>query len=180
MQFMMQSLSILLQILVAPSALAFEMSPKLFVDKGACPFECCTYREWSVSKDTDLLDSVEGRKLLGKAAAHSSVTAVTGEVHVIPGKIVVISDHGLYKAGDAIDVLTYQGEGSYKFRYKGKVIFDSELDAIATGQSSRDKRWANFASEPQSTWWVQIKLPSGKTGWTKEAANFGKKDSCGR
>lgn len=20
--------------------------PKVFVDKGACPFECCKYREW--------------------------------------------------------------------------------------------------------------------------------------
>ena len=31
--------------------------PSVYVDEGACPFECCTYREWRVEEKTDILSS---------------------------------------------------------------------------------------------------------------------------
>lgn len=133
--------------------------PKMYVDKGACPFECCTYREWTVTKDTDLFDAVDGKKKVGVAKKGSKVTGVTGEVHTVPLKM---KD----KEGNEFFLLTYQGEGFWKIWKDGSVKPDVEQDW------KEDKR-------PNSTWWVQIKLKDGTTGWTKEAGNFGNMDSCG-
>jgi hypothetical protein len=37
----------------ATSALfAQAKAPAVYVDKGACPFECCTYRAWRTEKNT--------------------------------------------------------------------------------------------------------------------------------
>jgi len=79
-----RSIFLFLTTLFIVSGLAYgsEPLPKVFVDKGACPFECCTYREWTVSKDTDLFDSVDGKKKVGVAKKGSKVTGVTGEVHI--------------------------------------------------------------------------------------------------
>jgi hypothetical protein len=31
--------------------------PQLYVSKGACPFECCTYRRWIANRTVALMDS---------------------------------------------------------------------------------------------------------------------------
>ncbi len=133
--------------------------PKVFVDKGACPFECCTYRAWSVEKDTDLFDAVDGKKIIGKAKKGQKLTAITGEVHTVPFKVKT-------NDGNEIYLLTYQGEGFWKVWEKGKVRENVEED------------WKPNQAV-QSTWWVQIKLNNGTKGWTKETKNFGNQDGCG-
>ncbi len=61
--------------------------PAVFIDKGACPFECCTYREWTVEKDTEFYDKVDGKKIIGKVVKGTKIQGVTGEVHTVPLKI---------------------------------------------------------------------------------------------
>jgi hypothetical protein len=140
------------------SLIAAEAPPKVFVDKGACPFECCTYREWTVEKDTQLFDAVDGKKTVGKAKKGTKVTALTGEVHTVPFKV---------KTNDGKDIylLTSHGEGYWTIWEDGR--------AVAGVQE-------NWKSTPvPNTWWIQIKLSNGNKGWTKESDNFGNKDSCG-
>ncbi len=132
--------------------------PAIFVDKGACPFECCTYREWTVEKDTELFDKIDGKKIIGKAVKGTKIQGVTGEVHTIPLKTKTEKGHEVY-------LLTYQGEGFWKTWDDGIVKENVELLSIK--------------KHPQSTWWVLIKLPDGKTGWTKNVENFGNIDACG-
>lgn len=139
-------------------AFAKNEPPKVFIDKGACPFECCTYREWTVKKDTLLYDQVDGKKVVGKAIKGTRVTGVTGEVHTITRKVKVSDGQELY-------LLTYQGEGFWKVWQDGAVKTDVELDVS-------DEKW------PDGTWWVQIKLKNGKTGWTKQPGNFAHIDAC--
>lgn len=38
----------------------FPEPPAVYVDKGACPGECCVFRSWSVLKDAALLDKPDG------------------------------------------------------------------------------------------------------------------------
>ena len=56
-----------------------DAPPAVYVDEGACPFECCTYREWTVRKSVTVFDRPNGRE-----TAHLSkgerLKALTGEV----------------------------------------------------------------------------------------------------
>jgi hypothetical protein len=146
--------------------------PKVFVDKGACPFECCTYRQWNVTAETPLFDKVSGTTEIAKAKRGETVQGLTGEVHTVPSKVKIkIDPHGEpstteVKDGDTVYVLTYSGEGFWKVWKDGRVV-----DGVF---QSWDKK-----ENPKSTWWVQIKLKNGKTGWTKETAHFGNMDACG-
>src|SRR6476661_2097404 len=47
-------LFLLLSVLAA-NVRAQDGPPMPYIDKGACPFECCTYRQWSVKQPTAVL-----------------------------------------------------------------------------------------------------------------------------
>lgn len=133
--------------------------PKIFVDKDACPFECCRYGTWSVEKDTALYDKVGGTRTIGKATRGTQVTAVTGEVHTVPFET-------KSKDGKVFYLLTYQGEGTWKVWRDG--VVEDGVEADVQGKK-----------RPQSTWWVKIQLRGGKVGWSREPNHFGNKDGCG-
>ena len=48
------ALFLLCCLILAAAARAQTRPPRNYEDRGACPFECCTYREWSVEEDTVL------------------------------------------------------------------------------------------------------------------------------
>ena len=55
--------------------------PIPFDEDGACPFQCCTYREWTVDWDTDLhTDRRDDAPLAFHVALNDTVTAITGVV----------------------------------------------------------------------------------------------------
>jgi hypothetical protein len=165
---------------LASLAAAPKEPPKIYIDKGACPFECCTYREWCVTKNTPLYSAVEGKNVVGEAKAGTKVNALTGEVHVIPAKVTVKTEHGTYHPGEIFYVLTYEGEGSYKVWRNGEVTSDGDVyELFDNGSPKLRQHWGESKSKPQSTWWVKIKLRDGKEGWTKETDHFGNMDACG-
>src|SRR4030095_4573951 len=103
---MTQILLLLLTVLVAPQT----KPPAVYVDKGACPFECCTYRRWKTDKTTVAYATPDKKsKTVGKFVAGSNVNAITGEVRTVPGKYVVIKKHKKYKPGDVLWVYTPLG-----------------------------------------------------------------------
>src|SRR5579864_4051618 len=57
--------------------------PKLpVIDENACPFEGCTFREWTVMKDSTLYSTWQDtRTETGKLKARDKVTGLTG-VHI--------------------------------------------------------------------------------------------------
>ena len=57
--------------------------PSLYVSKGACPFECCMYREWTANRDLELMDH-PGGKPIAQIRKHDIVSARTGEVRTHP------------------------------------------------------------------------------------------------
>src|SRR3954463_11758861 len=55
--------------------------PIPFDEEGACPFQCCTYREWTADWDTDLhTDKKDDSPVAFHAALNDTVTALTGVV----------------------------------------------------------------------------------------------------
>jgi len=94
--------------------------PQPFVDKGACPFECCTYRRWDVKTPTivrsAMMDSApvafrlnKGEKVLGVTGV--VITTQPGEVRVLKNTKVGKRD---VKAGETLFLLTNLGEGFHK------------------------------------------------------------------
>lgn len=141
--------------------------PSIHIDKGACPFECCTYREWVARADVTLLDSPNGNRVVGRIKKGESVLALTGEVHSVPQPVVADRDYpdAGVKAGDTIYLLHYVGEGFWKVWHAGKLVEIGDFP---------DK-----SVKPKTTWWVKLKTSSGAIGWTVEHHNFDNEDACG-
>lgn len=160
--------------------------PALYVDKGACPFECCTYRKWKTEKTTIAYARPDKKSgTVGSFKAGSRVVAITGEVRSSPGSYVILKAHGKYKPGDVLWVYTPLGEGFYKIWFKGK-MYQEELEYMSGPfeQSSpkceeTPECWGKLKTEMRVEWWVKIKSSNGWVGWTNEADHFGNKDACG-
>ena len=160
--------------------------PSPFIDTGACPFECCKYREWVAKKDIQLKDKVDGQIVVGKIISGEKVKALTGEVHTIPNVVETLRDHGKFKKGDLFYLLTYQGEGLYKVWFKDSIGSEEILFLEFTKQydfkncdPSKLDCWGKIKNpKRESTWWVKLEKSDGKTGWTSQSKEFLGQDSC--
>lgn len=160
--------------------------PAVYVDKGACPFECCTYRKWRTEKATiAYLQPNKGSRRVGTFKVGTSVVGLTGEVRTIPGKFVILKEHGRYKPGDVLWVYTPLGEGIYKVWFNGK-MHEEELEYMSgpfeqSMPSCEDTSdcWGKLETKLNVQWWVKIKSAAGWVGWTDEALNFSNIDACG-
>ena len=171
-----EKLLVVLLLMPASSAIADD-HPLFYVDKGACPFECCTYREWRTEKTTKLYRKPKiNSPVVGSAGKGRTVKAKTGEVHTKPGELVVRRDVTTFRKGDVLWVYTYLGEGYYKIWYRGKFIED-QIDFNIQDPNPDD--WGYFKIQPDSVWWVKIRIPGGIEGWTNEPKNFSNQDACG-
>ena len=153
-------------------------------DVGACPFECCTFREWTVEADTQLhARPVVKSPVIASAKKGSKVLGITGTVVVTkPGEFQVRTP-GVdgYAVGDSVWVYTQLGEGYFKTWHKGDW---DRLEAAfmyegATSCEDDHTCWGVRKSFPKSVWWVKVKNQRGLIGWTKDHLNFGNLDSCG-
>jgi hypothetical protein len=187
----MNTLSGVLVIIISltlPGSNVYSQSkpPAIYIDKGACPFECCAYRQWKTEKTTIAYTRPDKRsKVVGKFMAGASVLALTGEIRTKPGKFVVFKEHKEYKPGDTLWVYTPLGEGFYKIWFNGK-MFDEELEYL-TGPFERaapaceetPKCWGKLERKLEVEWWVKIKSADGRIGWTNQSENFSNIDACG-
>jgi len=88
---------------------AFGKAPSNpYIDKQACPFECCKYKKWKVINDTILYDKLGGAKSIGFLKKNSYIDAITVEVHVEPNEVEIVFNKGKYLKGDRIYLLTPQ------------------------------------------------------------------------
>jgi uncharacterized protein YgiM (DUF1202 family) len=164
-------------VIMAGSSLA--QGPKLpYTDIGACPFECCTYRDWTANKITVLRTKMsEGSQVAFRVKKGEKVRGMTGVVITTKAGVLKAlknttagdNDNIRVKTGELLYLLTYTGEGFYDTWFKGKVF----------SYSFYDNKSLKLVSEPKSVWWVKIRNRRGQTGWTKLPDNFDNKDSCG-
>jgi len=152
---------------------AMASAPSLpYVDLDACPFEGCTYREWTARKSAVVYDTWEvKRRQVARISVGEKVTSVTGVVITFrPGTIRMdrdLPEAGL-KRGDTILTYTYRGEGFSAVWFKGR--FHSEFDISFTkwpdGSGCGGTHCAaTYTDLGKITWWVQVRLSSGGMGW---------------
>ncbi|MES2201659.1 MAG: hypothetical protein V4498_05355 [candidate division FCPU426 bacterium] len=165
-----------------------EKPPAIFVDEGACPFECCVYRDWLVTKTTTLFDKPHGKKITGHLKDGMKVRALTGIVYVVPTKMRVVfgrkSDRTeSYEVGEIIYLLTNLGEGWHKVWHRGEIISD-ELDIYEQDENCAipsEACWARVIEDHRNeeVWWVKIQIKTGEIGWAEVDKNFDNMDACG-
>lgn len=157
--------------------------PVNYADYGACPFECCTYRRWSVVKDTVLYkerSEKSGEAFRVRKGEH--VTGLTGVVITLnPGKASVRKATTIgtgrrktqVRPGDVLYLLHYEGEGIYKIWFRGG-IYENEISTAADVNGKMQ-----LMNEPDNVWWVKVKNSRNQIGWSKQTKNFGEMDACG-
>lgn len=161
-----------------------QQRPEVYVERPACPFECCTYREWSARRPTPVYASpARAGKRIRTLAKGEHVEATTGFVRTHAGRFLVTSDKGPYRAGETIWVYTYHGEGTFLVWYKGK-MYDEDLGFSPYGGSSGTRgeaggTWGHLTTEHKSEWWIQLRLHDGRTGWTNRGGDYANTDACG-
>ena len=148
-----------------------------YEDVGACPFECCVYRQWIANKATVLhADRRSNSPVIFNVRKGEKVTAITGVVITTRvGTAMMLKPDTLgparrnlsLKAGDVLYLLTYEGEGFYKVWFKGS-MFSYGLDDPSV----------KILSNPQSVWWVKMRNKQGQIGWRNQPENFDNKDQC--
>lgn len=168
---------------------ANERPPADYVAKDVCPFECCTYTEWDVLEDTELVAVPQSIQVVGKAVKGTKVEGIRGEVHLRPTPVaVVFSGSGSrpeidIRAGEIVFLLDHIGEG-YRYAWHRGAVYS--LRTVGKVQNhcpfpSKDC-WGEFLlpenEQDDYAWWVRVRLPDGTEGWTAEV-NFGNIDACG-
>lgn len=157
--------------------------PINYADYGACPFECCTYRRWSVVADTVFYkqrSESSGESFRVRKGEH--VIGLTGVVITLkPGKAIVRKATTIgtgkrktrVKPGDVLYLLHYEGEGIYKIWFSGG-IYENEIPA-APDLSSK----IQVLNQPDVVWWVKVKDSRNQIGWSKQNKHLGDMDACG-
>lgn len=166
-----------------PLTRAQERPPEPYDNWGVCPFECCTYREWTAEADIPVYASRnEQSAVLFRLRRDEQVRALTGVVvtekagalridtPVRDGYIQGSEDPQLsLKAGEFIYLLAPLGEGSYLFWYHGKTY------RSGPGMAAMPQAGANAS---KMSWWKLVRNKAGQQGWTR-SDRFANADACG-
>jgi hypothetical protein len=155
-----------------------------FEDAGACPFELCTYGDWTARRAVVVRQERRlGSPIVFRVARGEKVTAITGVVITLEagrvrfrvrhemdsrtGRLVVMPGQILY-------LLTYQGEGFTKAWFGGR-LYD-ELDGTeffnAACEDDPGRCAGRIVVQPRREWWAQLRNAAGQVGWTNEAETF--------
>ena len=163
--------------------------PIPYDEDGACPFQCCTYREWSVDWDTDLRsDRHDEAPVVFHAALNDTVQALTGVVTTTKvGRasasrpITIGANHQVVPAGETIYLLRNVGGGDWKIWFNG--VVDRQYipsQGYCTGdRQSSDECAITITEQPEIVWWAKVQNSRGQEGWTREIEHFGNIDACG-
>lgn len=181
----------LIVLLVAEVAAVAETNrdapPVPYYDWGACPFECCTYREWITDASVLLRPAVGATQAVVETLARGEhvqavtgvvVTRRTGRVKMLRAATLDPANPVTVRAGDILHTLHPRGEGVDVFWFKGR-LHEHELYASAADPAHPPNREWQVLSIPRTEWWVQIKSARGRMGWSNEPQKFLGKDACG-
>lgn len=176
-----------------PARLAAQRPHEPYIDDGACPFECCTYRDWTA------LNAIRVYAAPRKAAPVSFTIprgerfrALTGHVRFDRVGVVVMRhpmtlsgdqdrDTVRVAPGDTVYVLSDMGEGYVRLWVRGHVVSEEEF-WMAPGQDQSGDPHARgiLIREPVEMWWVKVRSRTGRIGWIRmDQAEERGADACG-
>jgi D-alanyl-D-alanine dipeptidase len=170
---------------LARGAASGAAPPESYVEAGACPYECCIYREWLAHDSIPVYAAESDASAVAfQLAAGERFQALTGNVHLQPTGVVVVHEDIVrpsasgpvrrFAAGDTLYVLAYQGEGFFSMWHRGRVVSEE----MCWGRPSSP---CELVREPEQRWWVRARNGSGEEGWIDmeaDALRIGQRDAC--
>jgi hypothetical protein len=161
---------------ILPSAVGQDaQAPALpFYDWGACPYETCAYRQWTVHQSVIAYDTwKQEHHPIAKLAEGDRVTGLTGVVITSkPG--VIRMDRDLpaehLSRGDTVLTYAYRGEGFSAVWFKGRyrANFDISFAKWPDGTGCGGPHCAATCVDlGKKSWWAKVRLKSGQTGWVE-------------
>ncbi len=166
-----------------PAQSSAATPPAVYVDEGACPFECCSYGRWWAIGQVELRTQPRaGAPVTGSVQPGDTVMAETGVVRTVPAPFLVKQALDGYSPGDTIWLLTYLGEGFFKV-WDGGEVRELELEFSPYGGSPGARcehcEHGELLTPHESEWWVRITTAAGVSGWTRGTESFDGMDACG-
>jgi len=153
------------------------------VRRHACPFECCTYRQWTAEGPIPV---VAGERSVGpplftvpqgqRFQADSGNVWVTGLMLVAVRDSVGDPPYWSFAPGDTLVVLDAVGEGYFNVWHAGQV-----REVAGFWEPWRKPPVAGTLGEQRTEWWVHVTLPDGRAGWFEASpeVRFSGADACG-
>jgi hypothetical protein len=160
------------------------LPPVPFEDAGACPFDGCLYRQWTATADVDVrAERADAAPVIFSIAAGERVNAVTGVVVTTrPGRVRFRKQVDLPSDGGAVHVepgqdlqlLTHHRDGTLTAAVQGVVRTGVDGSTFMNDDCEQQPRRCvgEVVARPEYVWWVQLRDPHGRTGWTNEPQKF--------
>jgi Ankyrin repeat len=165
------------------AALRHPASP--YIVEHVCPYEGCNFGRQIADSVIHVYRADGSTAVLAfKIARNEVYTTVDGNVHAVPGAVVlkrsarladlaapyrrdasgkpIIPRYSLQQ-GDTAYPLAYLGEGVYRVWYQGKEIQVEQFWASSTYRPVNPA--GGLLIPPSGTWWVKIRNTNGAMGW---------------
>jgi len=145
-----------------------------FYDWGACPYEGCGYKQWTVHRAATVYDTWKAeRRPIAQLAVGDRATGIRGAVVTLqPGLIRMdrdLPEQNLHR-GDTLLTYADLGEGYSAVWFKGKYHsqFDITFAKLPNGTGCGGAHCAaTYVDLGKKHWWAEVKLASGLTGWVE-------------
>ena len=173
----------------APRRSAAMPPPVPYEDPGACPFEGCTYRDWTANAAVDVrADRRANAPVVFRVQVGEKVAALTGTVITIKAgrvqfreRVTLASLDGRVdvEPGQTVYLLTNEGEGFLKVWFNGRLLRSADGSDFLNGACEVDQNRCKgrIVERSQTEWWVQIRNQAGRVGWTDAVDKFDGKDA---
>jgi hypothetical protein len=160
-------------------AVRSRIPPDVLVREGACPFECCTYGEWTSTSAIPLFAAERDRsQVVDTIPAGATFTALTGNVHVVGLQLVILTDtlriwtsavdgntspsgEREFLPSDTLVVLDHVGEGFYNIWHDGEV---RQVEWFWWERQDGSSP-ARVVGDQETEWWVRAETGDGAVGW---------------
>lgn len=150
----------------------------IYIDAGACPGEGCYLKgKIKAYEAVDLFDKAGSTVAIGKVAAGDWVDIIATENRLVPLRGVVSEGRKALKTGEAVYLLTSQGEGCYDIWATGKRASWCDPESVGNPETDDLIAWETSPVVIDMSHvlglWVQVKRADGSQGWLHDVREFG-------
>lgn len=159
-----------------------------YEDWGACPFELCTYKEWTAEASIPVRkDRKFSSPVIFKIKKNEKIRAIRGVVVTKkPGIVRILKPfkdvysyqrynydiQPIFARGDILYTLHYGGEGYNLYWYKGDLYWGDGIAELNKNSKEWKSRTMDVLSWYKTEWWVYVVNSAGKSGWTLGTYKF--------